>query len=54
MAYRKRIYYTDNQKARMWGRWQQGKTLSRLKRASSTIGREVNCNGGLRQAGVYR
>ena len=24
MVYRKRIYYTDTQKAEMWDRWQKG------------------------------
>jgi len=27
MAYRKRVYYTDAQKAEMWDRWQRGETL---------------------------
>jgi hypothetical protein len=27
MRRRKRIYYTDTQKALMWDRWQQGESL---------------------------
>jgi len=30
MKYRKRIYYSDSQKARMWERWQQGKSLQQI------------------------
>ena len=32
MAYRKRIYYTDAQKAEMWDRWQRGETLHQIAR----------------------
>lgn len=32
MAHRRRIYYTDAQKAEMWDRWQQGETLHSIAR----------------------
>jgi IS30 family transposase len=32
MAYRKRIYYTNAQKAEMWGRWQKGESLNSIAR----------------------
>jgi IS30 family transposase len=32
MVYRKRIYYTDAQKAEMWDRWQRGETLHSIAR----------------------
>ena len=32
MAYRKRIYYTAEQKAEMWDRWQRGETLHSIAR----------------------
>jgi len=32
MAYRKRIYYTNAQKAEMWDRWQKGGTLHSIAR----------------------
>lgn len=30
MKRRKRIYYTDTQKALMWDRWQQGESLHQI------------------------
>ena len=32
MAYRKRNYYTDTQKAEMWDRWQKGESLHAIAR----------------------
>ena len=32
MVYRKRIYYTDTQKAEMWDRWQKGESLHAIAR----------------------
>jgi IS30 family transposase len=32
MAYRKRIYYTNAQKAEMWDRWQKGESLNSIAR----------------------
>jgi hypothetical protein len=32
MKYRKRIYYTEAQKALMWDRWQQGESLGAIAR----------------------
>lgn len=32
MAYRKRIYYTEADKALMWDRWQQGESLHAIAR----------------------
>ncbi len=32
MKYRKRIYYTEAQKALMWDRWQQGDSLHTIAR----------------------
>ena len=33
MGYRKRIYYTDTQKAEMWDRWQKGESLHAIARS---------------------
>ena len=33
MVYRKRIYYTDTQKAEMWDRWQKGESLHAIARS---------------------
>ena len=30
MHYRKRIYYSETQKALMWDRWQRGESLQRI------------------------
>jgi hypothetical protein len=30
MKQRRRIYYTESQKAIMWDRWQQGESLSQI------------------------
>ncbi|MCP4491778.1 MAG: hypothetical protein GY820_31395 [Gammaproteobacteria bacterium] len=32
MKYRKRTYYTEEQKAMMWDRWQKGETLGSIAR----------------------
>jgi IS30 family transposase len=32
MVYRKRIYYTNAQKAEMWDRWQKGESLNSIAR----------------------
>ena len=32
MVYRKRIYYTNAQKAEMWNRWQKGESLNSIAR----------------------
>jgi hypothetical protein len=33
MKYRTRIYYTAEQKAEMWDRWQHGETINSIARA---------------------
>jgi hypothetical protein len=52
MKQRPRIYYSDQQKAMMWDRWQKGDTLhdiSRLfDRGHSSISRILGESGGIR------
>jgi hypothetical protein len=58
MAYRTRIYYTDAQKAEMWGRWQRGETLHSIARLfdrrHSSIHRILAETGGIRPPGRRR
>ena len=39
MKRRKRIYYTDSQKALMWDRWQRGESLHRIAARGTVIAR---------------
>lgn len=52
MAYRRRIFFTDEQKAEVWGRWQRGESMSsigrRFKRNSSSIYPLLSRTGGTR------
>ena len=52
MAYRTRIYYTDDQKAEMWDRWQRGESLHTIAqlfdRGHSSIQRILAETGGIR------
>jgi len=52
MTYRKRIRYTEEQKAEMWDRWQQGESLTSIGRVfdrpSSSIFGQLSPTGGIR------
>jgi len=52
MAYRKRIYYTNAQKAEMWDRWQKGESLNSIAqlfdRGHSSIQGILAATGGIR------
>ena len=52
MKYRRRIYYTETQKALMWDRWQKGETLATIARLfdrnHSSVERILQETGGIR------
>lgn len=52
MTYRRRIYFTDKQKADIWDRWQRGESLSSIgrlfDRGSSSIYPLLSKTGGIR------
>ena len=52
MKYRKRIYYTDSQKALMWDRWQRGESLHQIAalfdRRHTSVRRILAESGGIR------
>jgi len=52
MAYRRRIYFTSEQKAEIWDRWQRGESMSSIgrlfDRASSSIYPLLSRSGGIR------
>ena len=52
MKYRKRIYYTKEQKALMWDRWQKGESLGSIARLfdrnHSSVDRIIREHGGIR------
>ena len=52
MAYRKRVFFTDNQKAEIWDRWQRGESMSSIgrvfDRGSSSIYPLLERAGGIR------
>lgn len=52
MKYRKRIYYSEAQKAQMWERWQQGESLQQIAqlfdRNHSSVQRILAEAGGIR------
>lgn len=54
MKQRPRIYYSDDQKAIMWDRWQKGDSLKDIARifdrGHSAIGRILSFTGGIRPA----
>lgn len=58
MGYRRRIYFTDKQKAEIWDRWQRGESMSsigrRFDRNSSSIYPLLARTGGIRPAARTR
>jgi len=52
MSYRRRIYFTDKQKAEIWDRWQRGESMSSIGRGfdrdSSSIYPLLSRTGGIR------
>jgi len=54
MKYRPRIYYTDEQKALMWDRWQRGDSLEKIAqlfdRSHGSVARILVQTGGIRPA----
>jgi IS30 family transposase len=58
MKYRQRTFYTEEQKAIMWDRWQQGETLGSIARlfdrGHSSIERILAETGGIRPAQRHR
>jgi hypothetical protein len=52
MAYRKRIYYMDARKAKIWDRWQRGESLNAIAqffdRGHSSIQGIIAATGGIR------
>jgi IS30 family transposase len=58
MKQRRRIYYTDSQKALMWERWQKGESMSQIAqlfdRRHSSIQRILGETGGIRPARRHR
>jgi hypothetical protein len=52
MKYRTRIYYTAEQKAEMWDRWQRGETINSIgqafDRGHSSISGQFERAGGIR------
>ncbi|OBX19795.1 hypothetical protein A9995_04340 [Erythrobacter sp. QSSC1-22B] len=54
MAYRRRIFFTDQQKSKIWGRWQRGESTSSIGRSfnrdSSSIHPLIARTGGFRSA----
>ncbi|MEQ3708277.1 MAG: IS30 family transposase, partial [Tateyamaria sp.] len=52
MAYRRRIYFTEKQKAEIWDRWQRGESMSSIgrlfDRESSSIYPLLARTGGIR------
>jgi len=58
MKQRARIYYTEEQKALMWDRWQKGETLGSIAklfdRHHSSIARIIGESGGIRPATRHR
>ncbi|WP_143328205.1 helix-turn-helix domain-containing protein, partial [Caballeronia pedi] len=58
MKQRRRIYYTETQKALMWERWQKGESLQRIAqlfdRNHSSIQRILAESGGIRPAPRHR
>ncbi len=58
MAYRRRIYFTEKQKAEIWDRWQRGESMSSTRRlfdrGSSSIYPLLARTGGIRPSGRRR
>ena len=52
MKYRRRIYYSSEQRAEIWDRWQRGESLSsigrRFDRQSSSVFSVISPTGGIR------
>ena len=51
MSYRRRIYFTNKQKAEIWDRWQRGESMSSIGRGfdrdSSSIYPLISRTGGV-------
>ncbi|MEN8802369.1 MAG: IS30 family transposase, partial [Thiogranum sp.] len=58
MAYRTRIYYTDDQKAEMWDRWQRGESLHSIARLfdryHTSVRGIIAATGGIRPREHHR
>ena len=54
MSYRTRTYYTEEQKALMWDRWQQGDSLATIARLFDRGGFPQSSVFCRRQAGYVR
>jgi hypothetical protein len=58
MKYRTRIYYSEEQKAEMWDRWQRGETINAIgrvfDRGHSSIAGQFERAGGIRPAARRR
>lgn len=58
MKYRKRIYYSESQKAQMWERWQAGESLQQIAqlfdRNHSSVQRILAETGGIRPRRRHR
>ena len=54
MKYRRRIYYSAEQRAEIWDRWQRGESMSsigrRFDRESSSVFSVISPTGGIRPA----
>ena len=54
MKYRRRIYYSAEQRAEIWDRWQRGESMSsigrRFDRQSSSVFSVISPTGGIRPA----
>ena len=52
MKYRRRIYYSAEQRAEIWDRWQRGESMSSIGRAfcrqSSSVFSVISPTGGIR------
>ena len=58
MSYRRRIYFTSEQKSEIWDRWQRGASMSsigrRFDRGSSSIYPLLSRTGGIRPPPRHR
>ena len=53
MKMRPRIYYTEEQKALMWDRWQRGESLKTIARAFETSHSAISKNGQEQTLRIY-
>jgi len=58
MKYRRRIYYSAEQRAEIWDRWQRGESMSSIGRVfdrqSSSVFSVISPTGGIRPADSKR